>query len=457
MTESEQAGTRTRPRRGEEFELEVETLVYGGRGLGRRNGFVVFVDGGLPGDRVLARVSKSKKGYAEASTVELIERSSGRLPDEDVHDGEPCPGAPWQALPYDRQLAFKAEQVADALSRIGRLEDFELEPITAADALWRYRNKVEYSFGDQAEETVLGFRPRGRWDEVLEIEDCLLSPEATNRARNELLGWARGEGIPPFDPRTGEGVLRNLVVRESFGTGQVQTRLVTSPARISKPPVDLHTVVEGPGGGTIGPTGVIGDEFLIERVSGLEIRLSHESFFQTNTAMAEVLYGTVREFLGDTGGVRLFDLFCGAGTIGLVLADLFDEVVGLEIVPDAVANAEWNARANGIRNARFVEADTRTGLRPLIAEVGKPDVVVVDPPRAGLSAKVTRRLIECEAERIVYVSCNPTTLAPNAAQLVEAGYRLVRVRPVDMFPQTPHIECVALFVRDEAGGIGDGA
>ena len=411
----------------------------------------MFVDGALPGDRVLARVSKSKKGYAEASVVEILERSSGRLPDEDVHDGEPCPGAPWQALPYEKQLSFKSDQVADALARIGHLEGFDLEPIVEAKESWRYRNKVEYSFGERDGETVLGFRPRGRWDEVLAMEDCLLSPEETNRARNEVLEWARAEGIPPFDPRTGEGVLRNLVVRQAFGTGQVQTRLVTTAARIARPPVDLHTVVEGPGGGTSGPTGVIGEEFLLERVSGLEIRLSHESFFQTNTEMAEVLYGTVREYLAEGAGGRLFDLFCGAGTIGLVLADLFDEVVGLEIVPEAVTNAEWNAKANGIWNARFVEADTRTGLRPLIAEVGKPDVVVVDPPRAGLSAKVTRRLIECDAERIVYVSCNPTTLAPNAAQLVEAGYRLVRVRPVDMFPQTPHIECVAFFERHSGG------
>ena len=411
----------------------------------------MFVDGALPGDRVLARVSKSKRGYAEASVVEILERSSGRLPDEDVHDGEPCPGAPWQALPYEKQLSFKSDQVADALARIGHLEGFDLEPIVEARESWRYRNKVEYSFGERDGEAVLGFRPRGRWDEVLAIEDCLLSPEETNRARNEVLEWARAQGIPPFDPRTGEGVLKNLVVRQAFGTGQVQTRLVTTAARIARPPVDLHTVVEGPGGGTSGPTGVIGEEFLLERVSGLEIRLSHESFFQTNTEMAEVLYGTVREYLAEGAGGRLFDLFCGAGTIGLVLADLFDEVVGLEIVPEAVTNAEWNAKANGIRNARFVEADTRTGLRPLIAEVGKPNVVVVDPPRAGLSAKVTRRLIECDAERIVYVSCNPTTLAPNAAQLVEAGYRLVRVRPVDMFPQTPHIECVAFFERQSGG------
>ena len=434
-----------RPRRGEELELEIETLVYGGRGLARLGGYVVFVDGGLPGDRVRAVVSKSKKGYAEAAATEMLERSPERLDEVDIHDGEPCPGAPWQALGYERQLAFKQEQVEDAMSRLGRLEGFELEPIVPAVEQWRYRNKVEYSFGERDEEAVIGFRPRGRWDEVLGIEDCLLSSEATNRARDEVLEWVRAEGLPAWDPRTGEGVLRNLVIREGRRTGQVQTRLVTSPAAFPKPPVDLHTVIEGPGSGTSGPTGVIGEEFLQEKIFDLDIRLSHESFFQTNTEMAEELYGVAREFAGLTGSERVFDLFCGAGTIGLSLASGAREVWGLEIVPDAVVNAEYNAKANGVTNAKFVEANARTGIRPLVERAGRPDVAVVDPPRAGLSAKIVRRLIECQAKRIVYISCNPTTLAPNAAQLVEAGYRLVKVRPVDMFPQTPHIECVAQF------------
>lgn len=443
--EENRPGRPERPRRGDLLDLEIETLVYGGRGLARLDGYVVFVDGALPGDRVSATVTKSKKGYAEASAVEMLGRSAERLEDVDVHDGEPCPGAPWQALDYDRQVAFKQEQVEDALSRLGRLEGFDLDPIVPAVEPWRYRNKVEYSFGEREGEAVIGFRPRGRWDEVLSIRDCLLSSEATNRARNEVLEWVRTEGLPAFDPRTGEGVLRNLVIREGRRTGQIQTRLVTSPAAFPKPPVDLHTVIEGPGSGTSGPTGVIGEEFLHEKIFDLDIRLSHEAFFQTNTEMAEALYGVAREFAGLTGSERVFDLFCGAGTIALTMAQGAREVWGLEIVGDAVVNATHNARANGIGNAKFVEANARTGIRPLVEEAGRPDVVVVDPPRAGLSAKIVRRLIECQARRIVYISCNPTTLAPNAAQLVEAGYRLVRVRPVDMFPQTPHIECVAQF------------
>ncbi len=223
---------------------------------------------------------------------------------------------------------------------------------------------------------------------------------------------------------------------------------MTSPGRFPKPPVDLHTVIEGPSGGTDGPTGVLGAERLAEELCGLRLELSHGAFFQTNTEMAERLYGVVHEFAGLRGRERVFDLYCGIGTIGLTLAADAGEIWGLEIIPEAIADAERNAEANRITNARFVAANARTGVGPLLEKAGRPDVVVIDPPRSGLSQKIVRRVIECEAPRIVYVSCNPTTLAPNAAQLGEAGYRLRRVKPVDMFPQTPHIECVALLERE---------
>ena len=208
-------------------------------------------------------------------------------------------------------------------------------------------------------------------------------------------------------------------------------------------------MIEGPAGGTDGPTGVLGAEHLTEELCGLRFRVSHSAFFQTNTEMAERLYGIAAEFAGLSGSERVFDLFCGIGTIGLSLAPRAGEVWGLESVAEAVADAENNARLNGIENARFVAADARLGIAPLLERAGRPDVVVVDPPRVGLSKKIVRRVLECEAPRIVYVSCNPTTLAPNAAQLVEAGYTLRRVKPVDMFPQTPHVECVAVLERSK--------
>jgi 23S rRNA (uracil1939-C5)-methyltransferase len=429
------------------LELEIESLAFGGRGVARADGMVVFVAGGLPGDRVRAELTKKKKRFAEARAVELLRAGADRLPDTCVHEGEPCPGAPWQGLPYERQLEHKREQVDDALRRIGGLEGFELEETEPAVERWRYRNKLEYSFGDRDGEPVLGFHARGRWDLIVGVEDCKLASERGNAARDEVRDWARREAIPAYDRRAREGVLRNLVVREGRRTGRLQTRLVTSPAHFAKPPVDLHTVIEGDSGGTDGPTGVLGEERLREQVCGLDLAISHAAFFQTNTEMAERLYAVAAEYAALAGEERLFDLYCGIGTIGLTMASGAGEVWGLEVVPEAVADAGRNAERNGIGNARFVQGSARTGVRPLLEEAGRPDVVVVDPPRAGLSQKIVRRVIECDADRIVYVSCNPTTLAPNAAQLGEAGYRLRRVRPVDMFPQTPHIECVALLEK----------
>jgi 23S rRNA (uracil1939-C5)-methyltransferase len=439
---------RERPHRGELLELDIDSLAYGGRGVARRDGYVVFVSGALPGDRVRAEITKPKRSFAEARTVEVLTPSPQRVPDRCDHGGEPCPGAPWQGLDYERQLAEKQTQVADALKRIGGLEGFELEPIEPALERWRYRNKLEYSFGERDGRLVLGFHARGRWDEVVDAEDCLLASEANNAARNEIRSWARTAGLSGYDQRAHRGTLRNLVVREGRRTGELQTRLVTSAESIPQPPVDLHTVVERPGGGTEGPTGALGAELLRERLCGLDLEISHRAFFQTNTEMAEVLYGIAAEMAGLDGGGLVFDLFCGIGTLGLSLARDAGQVWGVEIVPEAVADAERNAELNGIANARFVASDARTGIRPLIEQAGRPDLVVVDPPRAGLSQKIVRRVIECDAPRIVYVSCNPTTLAPNAAQLEQAGYRLRRVKPVDMFPQTPHIECVALLEKD---------
>ena len=439
--------TGTRAHRGEELELEIDSLAQGGRGVARADGYVVFVSGALPGDRVRARLTRARRDYAEGTAVELLRPSADRIAERCLHEGEPCPGAPWQGMAYERQLVHKRDQVDEALRRIGRLDGFELDPIEPAIDEWRYRNKLEYSFGERPGKLVLGFHKRGSWAEIVDVDDCMLASEANNAARNAVREWGHGHGLTAHDSRAQTGALRNLVVREGRRTGQIQTRLVTSPEEIPRPPVDLHTVIEGPSGGTDGPTGVLGEEYLAEELGGLRLRLSHGAFLQTNTEMAERLYAIAGELAGLEGRELVFDLYCGIGTIGLSLAGQAAEVWGLEAVEEAVADAEHNAAANGIENARFVCADARLGIAPLLEQAGRPDVVVVDPPRSGLSKKVVRRLLECQAPRIVYVSCNPTTLAPNAAQIVEAGYTLRRVKPVDMFPQTPHIECVAVLER----------
>jgi 23S rRNA (uracil1939-C5)-methyltransferase len=333
-----------------------------------------------------------------------------------------------------------------------------LEPIVGAAEQWRYRNKLEYSFGTGDDGAlVCGFHAPGRWDRIEPMGDCLLASEAGNRAREEVLGWCRGQGLKAWDRRDGSGFLRNLVVREGRRTGELQVRLVTAPGKLDEAGFAeavacdglLWTQISQEGETTYGGETKLlsGGEKLIERVGDLEVAISPEAFFQTNTEMAEVLYGIATEFAALGGFERLFDLYCGIGTVGLTMAPRARELFGLEIVEAAVADAIANAQRNEIDNASFFAGDVRLSLRELVETAGRPDVLVIDPPRAGLSQKVVRRIIEAGPKRIVYVSCNPTTLAPNAAQLVEAGYTLGRVRPVDMFPQTPHIECVALLTK----------
>jgi len=442
-----------RPSRGDELELTVDSLAHGGNGVARRDGYVVFVAGAVPGDRVRAVVGKAKRAYAEARTVEVVEPSPDRIPALAPH-----PGAPWQVLPYERQLEVKAGQVREALERIGRLEDFELDPIVPAVEQWRYRNKLEYSFGTgEGGELVCGFHAPGRWDTILPLEDCLLASEAGNALRDQVLAWCRDQGLTAWDRREHTGLLRNLVIREGRRTGEFQVRLVTSKGRIDTDSLAGAVRCDGlfwTQQEQLGETVQTGETVLVsgtpqmrEQIGGLEFLVSPEAFFQTNTEMAERLYGVAAEFAQLRGTERVFDLFCGIGTIALSLAARAREVVGVEIVEAAVADAIANARLNDVLNARFYAGDIRLAMRDLVEQAGRPDVAVVDPPRAGLSQKVVRRILEAQPGRIVYVSCNPTTLAPNAAQMVEAGYRLTRVRPVDMFPQTPHIECVALLEK----------
>ena len=360
----EASETRARPRAGDELELSIDSLAHGGAGVARTDGYVVFVRGGVPGDRLRALVTKSKRSFAEARAVELIEPSPER-----IEPAEPHPGAPWQVLPYARQLEEKQRQVRDALERLGRFEAPPVEAIVPAVEQLRYRNKVEYSFGeDERGELVLGFHQPGRWDVIDRVEDDILASERVDALRREVESWCRVEGLSAYDRRDHTGLLRNLVVREGRRTGQLQARLVTSPGELRAPEVDADSLLMTRAAGVAETTregttwAVRGSEAIEEELAGLRFRISPDAFFQTNTEMAERLYGAAAEL-------------------------------------------------------------------------------------AGLSQKIVRRVLEAEASRIVYVSCNPTTLAPNARQLTEAGWTLQRVRPVDMFPQTPHIEAVALFGR----------
>ena len=447
-------------RKEQELELRIDSLAYGGNGVARLNGFVVFVRRGLPGDLVRARVTKVKRSHAEAVAVEVVEAGAPRVEAPCAHYPA-CGGCRFQDLAYEAQLEAKAQQVRDALRRIGGFAEVELEPAVAAKSIFHYRNKLEYSFTSLEDGTVgLGFHRAGRWDEVLDVGRCWLTTDLGNALREAVKGWARAEGLPAYDQEHQEGYLRHLVVREGRNTGQALAVLVTAPGDLAGadslvealrafPEVrSVHWAVnDSPAEVTSLPTDLLwGGEAIEEEILGLRYRVRPNAFLQTNTEMCEVLYELARDYAGLTGEETVYDLYCGIGTIGLTLARDALTVWGIEQSEESIACAVENADLNGVANAAFFAGDVGRDLDELRDRAGAPDVVVVDPPRAGLAGKSVRRVGELQAARLVYVSCNPTTLAGNAKELVsDFGYRLERVCPVDMFPHTPHVEAVALF------------
>jgi 23S rRNA (uracil1939-C5)-methyltransferase len=444
-------------RKGEELELRVDSLAYGGSGVTRHDGFVVFVRGGVPGDDVRARVTKVKRGFAEGVVTEVVRPSSDRVAAPCPHFGV-CGGCRFQDLAYEVQVTEKERQVRDALVRIGRFPDPPLEPIVPAASQYGYRNKLEYSFTSTPEGVDLGFHRAGRWDEVIGIDVCLLTTDVGNAIRVAVRDWAREEGLEPYDQEAGTGYLRHLVVREGRNTGQALVVLVTAPGERFEagylvdvlrrlPEVrSIHWAInDTPAEQTNLPTKLLwGEEAIEEEILGLRFRVRPSAFLQTNTEMAERLYELAREYAALTGTENVYDLYCGTGTIGLALANRAASVWGLEISEEAVACAIENAELNGIGNASFFAGNVGQTIEELREEAGEPDVVVVDPPRAGLAGKALRRTGALGASRIVYVSCNPTTLASDLQVLRdEYGYQLQRCRPLDMFPHTPHVESVS--------------
>jgi len=447
--------------RDQELELTVDSLAYGGNGVARLDGFVVFVRRGLPGDTVRARVTKVQRRHAEALATEVLVAGPQRVDAPCAHYPA-CGGCRFQDLAYDAQVATKEQWVADSLQRLAGLPDPPLEPILPARSQFHYRNKMEYSFTQIEDRPSLGLHRAGRWDEVLEIEKCWLTSDVGNAIRNRVREWAREEKLPAYDQETQEGYLRHLVVREGRNTGQALVQLVTARGeRFDRerlievltefPEVrSIHwSVNRGVAEVTNLPTELLwGEDAIEEEIGGLRFRVRPNAFLQTNTEMAAELYGIAREFAQLSGGETVYDLYCGIGTIGLSMAADALTVWGIEISEESVACAIENQELNGIGNTAFYAGNVGEALRELQQRAGDPQVVVVDPPRAGLAGKALKRLGEIGAARVVYVSCNPTTLAGDLKRLSDDyGYALVRARPVDMFPHTPHVECVALLER----------
>jgi len=445
-------------RRGAALELEVTGLAFGGAALSKVDGLVVFVENALPGDRVAATVFRRKRQYAEARAQTILRPSPSRVTPRCEHVAI-CGGCRFQDLDYAEQLRYKERQVEECLAHLGGLAA-AVRPVIPAPDPFHYRNKMEFSFGrDASGALTLGLHRRGFFDRSFDLGRCHIARPIASEIVAETRDWAKAEGLEPYDTRRHTGLLRFLAVREGIRTGQVMVNLVASAPhasfagfaeRITRRFPTVASVVlnltRRKAQIAVGEEERVlaGKDRIEERLGGLEFEISSASFFQTNTEQGERLLETALEGLALEGTERVLDVYSGTGTFTLPIARRVREAVGIESSEAAVRDAERNAARNRIENVRFVRAEAADALRD---EREPADAVLVDPPRAGLHPAVVRRLIEIGAPRLVYVSCNPATLGRDLALLAASRYRLSWVRPVDMFPHTAHIECVAALAR----------
>jgi 23S rRNA (uracil1939-C5)-methyltransferase len=451
-----------KPRRGDCLELTIDDLAFGGEGVGRLDGYVVFVRGGLPGDRLRVRVTETRARYARARIEAVVVASPQRVEPPCPYFGR-CGGCRLQHLDYATQLAFKAKQVRDCLERLGAAGDFELRPILPAPEPYGYRNKMEFTVAEAAGAPVIGLHEADRYDAVIDVERCLLQSDTMNALLDETRRQVRVHRLPVWDPATEQGLLRFVTVREGRRTGDAMVNLVAASPDIerlgpvatalkARVPATASVVLNVNAKKASVAVGteehvLLGRDHITEMLDGLSFQVSANSFFQTNTVQAERLFALVEAACEPRPDQVLVDLYSGTGAISLLLARRCRHVYGIEIAAAAVDDAVRNARANGIDNCTFLSGEVRHVLPALIGQGVAADTVVADPPRAGFHPKALTALAALGPGRIVYVSCNPSTLARDVGELVRRGYRLEWVQPVDMFPQTPHIEAIARLRR----------
>jgi 23S rRNA (uracil1939-C5)-methyltransferase len=458
-------------RKGDKIELTVEKVVYGGRGLAHLNKMAIFVDKAVPGDRLTAKVVRVKRNFAEARVLEVIDASPYRTialcPYIDY-----CGGCNWQFIKYEKQLEYKHAFVQDLLNHIGKVTNFQLHHVLPSPLIFGYRNKMEFSFSDRRwflpkgrdEEKgnkgfALGLHIPGTFDKIIDIEGCLLQKEKGNEILREVKGYVRDSGIPVYGPKSHQGFWRYLVLRHSYCFDEWMVNIVTGDERDS--PVhalasilrdrfkEITSIVNNintrKGGTAVGEWERIlaGDGNIREKIGGFTFEISVNSFFQTNTPMAERLYKSVRDFASLNGKETVLDLYCGIGTVSIFLASQASRIIGVDISNSALADANRNCELNGVDNCEFHCGDVRI----LLSQVNiKPELLVTDPPRTGMHRKVIDQILRFLPDKIIYISCNPATLARDIALLKER-YKVEEVQPIDLFPNTYHIESIARLER----------
>ena len=453
--------------KGEVVEVRIHDLAFGGAGIGRVEGFVVFVKGAVTGDVVRARDFKRKQNHAEAELVEIVSPSPDRIEAPCPYFGV-CGGCSWQSIAYQKQLETKRNLVLQALEHIGGQKGCEASPILPSPAEYRYRNKMDMTFGVASDrDRALGFHRPNDFKRILDIEACLLEPESLDRAEQVCRRFALENDLSFYDPITHKGLMRHLMMRHSVTTDEmvVVVSSATPPpdktpdyaalaGRLREACPKLRAFLWGSDDNVADVMKIErilyseGEDRLEERLGETRFQISSQSFFQTNTRAAKVLYDAISDCLDLDGAKTVLDAYCGTGSIGIYCAARAKAVWGLELVKEAVWDARANAALNGLDNCRFIAGDIRRTLRLAVEQMkGRPDCVIVDPPRGGMHKKALAGLIQLAAPIFIYVSCNPTTLSRDLVEIMTQGYRLTRVQPVDLFPQTYHVETICRFER----------
>jgi len=449
-------------RPGQEISVTVHGLGSSGEGVARYGGLTIFVPGGAPGDRLLARVQEVKRNYARAALVAVEEPSPDRVAPACPVAGE-CGGCQLQHIAYAAQLRLKRQQVVDALERLGKLSGVAVHPTLGMAEPWGYRNKAQFPVGFRSGRVIAGFFAPGT-HRIIDIGRCEIQHPLGNRVLAEVKDLAGRFGVRIYDERSHTGVLRHVLARVGRGTGEAMAVLVTNGrdfphgeaiarelmARIPEVVSVVQNINPARTNVVLGRESRVlaGRDSITDYIGDLRFSISPVSFFQVNPAQTEVLYGKALEYAGLTGTETVIDLYCGIGTISLFLARRSRAVIGIEWVEEAVADARENAARNGIANVRFIAGDAAVEMPRLAAEGVRADVIVLDPPRKGCDEPVLEALVRMAPRRVVYVSCNPASLARDLGRLAAMGYRTVEVQPVDMFPHTAHVECVARVERE---------
>lgn len=460
-------------KKGEEVTLEIESAAFRGKGVAKVDGLAVFVYGTAPGDVVKARIIKKKKNYREAKLLEVLEPSKDRIEPKCQH-ANVCGGCSWQHVPYAKQLEYKGQQVADHITRLGGLSDTIIHPAMGSESEFYYRNKMEYSFSNRRWLTreeinrdefvddsgfAAGMHAPGRFDKILNLNECHLQRTESFEILDFVRNYCIQHDIPPFDAMKHEGFMRHLMIRNSFHTDDFMVNLVTyqddqelikklSDELLEKFPI-ITTIVNNIND-TKSPTSIgriekviHGPGYIVDKIGDHMFKIHPNAFFQTNTAQAERLYETARDFADLKDGEIVYDLYCGVGTLSLFMSQKAEKVLGIELVDVAVQNAKFNAKENNIGNVSFIKGDMKDVFtQEMVDKFGAPDVLITDPPRAGMHPDVVKRLKELKVPKLVYVSCDSSTMARDLKELAEV-YDVLEVQPVDMFPQTYHVEAVA--------------